>query len=124
MTPRTIRRSLVMTPEMHDRLQQLLSKRGREVTESDLIREAIRRFLDEQESLIGSRRHFQKTLQDRIDQLELTLSFHLNVLLLLLAATAGGKPALQSAIIAARREGARLLAQMKAVRDLPDGEGS
>ncbi|CAG1011050.1 hypothetical protein ANAEL_04079 [Anaerolineales bacterium] len=33
MTPRTIRRSLVITPEMHDRLQQLLSKRGREVTE-------------------------------------------------------------------------------------------
>ena len=122
--PRTIRRSLVMTPEMHDRLQQLLSKRGREVTESDLIREAIRRFLDEQETLIGSRRHFQKTLQDRIDLLELTLSFHLNVLLLLVASTAGGKAALQSAIIAARREGARLLAQMKAVRDLPDGEGS
>jgi len=122
--PRTIRRSLVMTPEMHDRLQQLLSKRGREVTESDLIREAIRRFLDEQESLIGSRRHFQKTLQDRIDLLELSLSFHLNVLLLLVASTAGGKAALQSAIIAARREGARLLAQMKAVRDLPDGEGS
>ncbi|CAG0999014.1 hypothetical protein ARNL5_03926 [Anaerolineae bacterium] len=120
MTPRTIRRSLVMTPEMHDRLQQLLSKRGREVTESDLIREAVRRFLDEQETLIGSRRHFQKTLQDRIDLLELTLSFHLNVLLLLLASTAGGKTALQSAIIAARREGARLLAQMKAVRDLPD----
>ena len=90
------------------------------MTESDLIREAVRRFLDEQETLIGSRRHFQKTLQDRIDLLELTLSFHLNVLLLLLASTAGGKTALQSAIIAARREGARLLAQMKAVRDLPD----
>ncbi len=118
--PTTIRRSLVITPEMRDRLQQLLSKRGREVTESDLIREAIRRFLDEQETLIGSRRHFQKTLQDRIDLLELTLSFHLNVLLLLVASTAGGKAALQSAIIAARREGARLLAQMKAVRDLPD----
>lgn len=122
--PRTIRRSLVMTPEMHDRLQQLLSKRGREVTESDLIREAVRRFLDEQETLIGSRRHFQKTLQDRIDLLELTLSFHLNVLLFLLAQNAGGKPALQAAIITARREGAKLLAQMKAVRDLPDGEGS
>jgi Arc/MetJ-type ribon-helix-helix transcriptional regulator len=42
MPSRIVRRSVVLTEEMHDLLQQLVSKHGREFTESDLIREAIR----------------------------------------------------------------------------------
>lgn len=132
MSGKIVRRSLAMTQEMRDRLQQLLSKRGREVSESDLIREAIRRLLDEQEDLIGSRRHFQKSFQDRVDRLEYAHAFQLNVLIYLLAlALAQMLPhftkervsvplLLQQAIIAARRDGDRLLAQIDAVRDMPD----
>jgi Arc/MetJ-type ribon-helix-helix transcriptional regulator len=120
-----------MTEEMQDRLQQLVSKHGREFSESDLIREAIRRYLDDQEDIIGSRRHFQKSFQDRVDRLELALAFHLNVLLHLVA---GGfaltlqaitkqkvptQQLIQNAVIAARRDTA-LTAQIAAVRDMED----
>ena len=85
MPNKIVQRSIAMTEEMQDRLQQLVSKHGREFSESDLIREAIRRYLDDQEDIIGSRRHFQKSLQERVDRLELALAFHLNVLLHLAA---------------------------------------
>jgi hypothetical protein len=82
---KSIRRSISMTPEMRDRLQQLASKHPRTIKEADLIREAIRLYLDEQQDIIGSRRHFQKSLQQRLDQLENLLTFHLNVLIFLIA---------------------------------------
>src|SRR5258708_15875376 len=85
MPNKIVQRSIAMTEEMQDRLQQLVSKHGREFSESDLIREAIRRYLDDQEDIIGSRRHFAKSFQDRIDRLEYALTFHLNVLLHLTA---------------------------------------
>jgi Arc/MetJ-type ribon-helix-helix transcriptional regulator len=131
MTSQIVRRSIAMTEEMQDRLQQLVSKHSREYTESDLIREAIRRYLDDQEDIIGSRRHFQKSFQDRLDRLEFALTFHLNVLLHLTAAgfalvlqavTKQKVPAqqlIQNAIIAARRDAA-LPDQIAAVRDMPD----
>lgn len=130
MAGKIIRRSIAMTPEMHSRLEQLVSKQGRDTTESDLIREAIRLYLDEQQDIIGSRRHFARSFQDRIDRLEYTLEFHLNVLLLLLANAlpqmlphftkerTTTSQLLQQAIIAARRDGERLLAQMDAVRNI------
>ena len=69
MSPtKSIRRSVSMTPEMRARLAQLASKHLRDATEADLIREAIRAYLDEQTDLIGSRRHFQNSFQDRIDR--------------------------------------------------------
>ena len=45
----TIRRSVAMTPQMRARLQQLVEKDPRDVTEADLIRQAIRDYLDHQE---------------------------------------------------------------------------
>jgi Arc/MetJ-type ribon-helix-helix transcriptional regulator len=131
MPNKIVQRSIAMTEEMQSRLQQLVSKHGREFTESDLIREAIRRYLDDQEDIIGSRRHFQKSFQERIDRLEIALDFHLNVLLhlaasgfslVLQAITKQKLPAqqlIQSAVIAARRDSA-LTAQIAAVRDMPD----
>jgi Arc/MetJ-type ribon-helix-helix transcriptional regulator len=131
MPNKIVQRSIAMTEEMQSRLQQLVSKHGREFTESDLIREAIRRYLDDQEDIIGSRRHFQKSFQERIDRLEFALDFHLNVLLhlaasgfslVLQAITKQKLPAqqlIQSAVIAARRDSA-LTAQIAAVRDMPD----
>jgi Arc/MetJ-type ribon-helix-helix transcriptional regulator len=129
----SVERSLLLPDEMHDRLQQLLAKQGRDVSESDLIRAAIRYYLDNQEEILASRRHFSKTFQDRLDRLELTLTFHLNVLLhlvaasssLLLAAVTRQKfpvqTLLQNAVIAAQKD-TTLTAQIAAVRDMPGPE--
>jgi predicted DNA-binding protein len=113
MSNKSIRRSLSMTPEMAERLKQIARAKPRNVTEADLIREAIRRYLDEQEDLTGSRKHFQRSFRERIDQLEVT--FQLNVLIYLLALD---EQTLRDAIIAAKQDGETLLAQMKAVREL------
>jgi len=120
MAAKTVKRSISMTPEMHDLLAQIVAKRDRDVTEASLIREAIRKFLDEQSDLVGSRRHFQKSLQLRIDRLETTLTFQMNVLVYLLAAILADESVIDEAIIAAKRDGAALLAQIDAIRDLKD----
>jgi len=120
MAAKTVKRSISMTPEMHDLLAQIVVKRDRDVTEASLIREAIRQYLDEQSDLVGSRRHFQKSLQLRIDRLESTLTFQMNVLVYLLAAILADESAIDEAIIAAKRDGAALLAQIDAIRDLKD----
>ena len=117
MSNKSIRRSLSMTPEMAERLSQIAKSKPRNITEADLIREAIRMYLDEREDLIGSRKHFQKSLRERIDQLESALAFQLNVLIYLLATD---EVHLRDAIIAAKQNGETLLAQMKAVRALKE----
>jgi hypothetical protein len=111
-----------MAQEMHELLLQLAAMRGRGVTEADLIREAIRQFLDEQSDVVGSRRHFQKSLQERLDQLESTLTFHLHILIYLLSPVFGedGELTLADAMVSAKRDGEMLLAQITAVRDLKD----
>jgi Arc/MetJ-type ribon-helix-helix transcriptional regulator len=122
MATKTVRRSISMTPEMRDLLAQIVAKRGREVKENDVIREAIRQYLDEQADVVGSRRHFQKSLQARLDQLESTLVFQMQVLTYLLAAVLGDESgaAIDDAIVTARRDGEALLKQIAAVRDLND----
>jgi Arc/MetJ-type ribon-helix-helix transcriptional regulator len=120
MAKKSVRRSITMTQEMRDRLALLVSKQPRETTEADLIREAIRLYLDSQADIIGSRRHFQKSLQERLDKLEAAHAFHLNVLVYLLAALEpeGSPERIADAIIAAKRDGNTLLAQIKAVREM------
>lgn len=124
MSKKSVQRSITMTQEMRDRLALLVSKQPRDTTEADLIREAIRLYLDNQEDIIGSRKHFQKSFQDRIDRLEAALTFHLNVVLYLLAALdpERGAERIAEAIIAARRDGDTLLAQIAAVRELKTPE--
>lgn len=122
MATKTVRRSISMTPEMRDLLAQIVAKRGREVKENDVIREAIRQYLDEQADVVGSRRHFQKSLQARLDRMENTLVFQMQVLTYLLAAALGDESgaAIDEAIVTARRDGEALLKQIAAVRDLKD----
>jgi len=123
MATKTVRRSINMTPEMRDLLAQIVAKRGREFTENDLIRDAIRQYLDEQADIVGSRRHFQKSLQTRIDRLESTLTFQMNVLTFLLTTVLGDESgaAIEDAIITAKRDGEALLKQIATVYDLKDG---
>jgi predicted DNA-binding protein len=120
MSKKTVRRSITMTQEMRDRLALLVSKQPRDTKEADLIREAVRLYLDNQEDLVGSRKHFQRSLQDRLDRLESTLAFHLNILIYLLASSQsdGSSDQVTKAIIASKRDGDTLLAQIKAVREM------
>ncbi len=120
MAKKSVRRSITMTQEMHDRLALLVSQQPRNITEADLIREAVRLYLDGREDLIGSRKHFQKSLQERLDRLEGALAFHLNVLIYLLAALdpEGSPERIAEAILAARQDGDTLLTQIKAVREM------
>lgn len=122
MPQKNIKRSIAMSEEMHVLLEQIAAKHGRDITESHLIREAIRQFLDEQVDAVGSRRHFQKSLQMRLDRLERTLVFQMNIVIYLLSAILADNSAVDDAIIAARRDGTRLMQQIEAVRDLKDGE--
>ena len=57
-----------ITDAMDDRLEQVA--RGRDEAKSEVVRAALRAFLDEQEDLIGSRKHFTKLFQRRMDYLE------------------------------------------------------
>lgn len=82
---KTVRRSVAMTPDMRARLEQLLTRETRDVTEADLIRQAIREYLDRQEDITGSKAHFRKAFQARIDELQNDLEFHLHVIIALLA---------------------------------------
>lgn len=120
MTKKTVRRSITMTQEMRDRLALLVSKQPRDTTEADIIREAMRAYLDNQENIIGSRKHFQKSFQERMDKLEAAISFHLNVLIYLLVALEPETSAerIANAIIAARSDGETLVAQINAVREM------
>lgn len=82
---KTVRRSVAMTPQLRARLQQLIDQQDKEITEAEIIRQAIREYLDRQEDITGSKAHFRKTFQVRIDELQDDLEFHLQVIIALLA---------------------------------------
>ena len=116
MTQKAVRCTVFISAELNQRLAQLQKPHVKHrITRADLIRDAIRHYLDDRADLIGSRRHFQKSFQARIDRLEHALLFQLNILLYL---TASDDQAIPDAIVQARRDGETLLAQIQAVRDL------
>jgi vesicle coat complex subunit len=53
---------------MDNRLEQIASQRDE--PKAEVVRSALRAYLDEQEDLIGSRKHFTKMFQRRVDYLE------------------------------------------------------
>jgi predicted transcriptional regulator len=57
---------------MHTRLTRLANDRNTPIAE--VAREALRAYLDEQEDVQGSRKHFTKMFQRRVDFLEWQLS--------------------------------------------------
>lgn len=120
MQKKSVRRSVSMTPEMGELITQLIAKQPRDISEAEIIREAIRQYIDTQEDIIGSRKHFQKSLQERIERLEVALAFHLNVLIYLVAALdpESVTKRIAEAIIAAKRDGVTLLEQIHAVREM------
>ena len=126
---KTVRRSVAMTPHLRARLQQLIDQQDREITEAEIIRQAIREYLDRQEDITGSKAHFRKTFQVRIDELQDDLEFHLHVIIALLAQGLAvmlpvfteqpitALELIQAAIVAAQQNATAIQAQMDAVRD-------
>jgi len=64
----TNRLTVHITGAMEDRLEQIASQRDE--PKAEVVRSALRAYLDEQEDLIGSRKHFTKMFQRRVDYVE------------------------------------------------------
>jgi predicted DNA-binding protein len=64
----TNRLTVHITGAMENRLEQIASQRDE--PKAEVVRAALRAYLDEQEDLIGSRKHFTKMFQRRLDYLE------------------------------------------------------
>jgi predicted DNA-binding protein len=75
----THRLTVHITGAMEDRLEQIA--RQRDEPKAEVVRAALRAYLDEQEDLIGSRKHFTKMFQRRVDYLErlVVISLWINV---------------------------------------------
>jgi len=61
-----------ITGAMDDRLEQIAKQRDE--PKAEVVRAALRAYLDEQEDLIGSRKHFTKAFQRRMDYIEFMLT--------------------------------------------------
>jgi len=64
----TNRLTVHITGAMDNRLEQIASQRDE--PKAEIVRAALRAYLDEQEDLIGSRKHFTKMFQRRVDYIE------------------------------------------------------
>ncbi len=64
----TNRLTVHITGAMDVRLEQIASQRDE--AKAEVVRAALRAYLDEQEDLIGSRKHFTKMFQRRVDYIE------------------------------------------------------
>ena len=64
----TNRLSLHITPAMSNRLDQIALMRDE--AKAEIVRAALRMYLDEQEDLISSRKHFTRMFQRRINYIE------------------------------------------------------
>ena len=64
----TNRLTVHITGAMENRLEQIASQRDE--PKAEVVRAALRAYLDEQEDLIGSRKHFTKMFQRRVDYVE------------------------------------------------------
>lgn len=94
VTRQKAKRTIYVSPETVQQIEQICSKRERDYTFNDFVREALLRYVDESASVIGSRRHFQKTLHQRFGESDLrykeqhdTVLFYLGVVIHLLAIT-------------------------------------
>lgn len=72
------RLSVNITRPMYDRLAQVA--RARDEAISEIARQAFRAFLDDQEDLIASRKHFTRSFQRRLDHTDWQLSIVLRML--------------------------------------------
>jgi len=72
----TERLSFGMTPDMDRYLEELArtrSRQGNPVSKADLLREAVRLYLDQQADLTGSRKQIAKSLEGKFEALAGTI---------------------------------------------------
>lgn len=77
--------TLRLTPEMHAHLVQIA---GGERAISDVIRAAIRRYLDEHDEVRTNKAHFTRSFRERIDRIDdeqALTHWYLTILIILLA---------------------------------------
>ena len=67
--PKSERIYIRLTPAMHQHLAQMMANDGY-ASMSDAGREAIRFYIDHRADAIGSRRHFARSMQTRLDEVE------------------------------------------------------
>jgi len=68
----TERLSFGMTPDMDRYLEELArtrSRQGKSVSKADLLREAVRLYLDQQADLTGSRKQIARSLEGKLEVL-------------------------------------------------------
>ena len=78
-TPYTHRLTVHITAPMDNRLEQIAKQRDE--PKAEIVRAALRAWLDEQEDLIGSRKHFTRMFGRRVDALERLLVITLGMTL-------------------------------------------
>ena len=76
-TKYTSRLSVHITPAMSNRLDQIALMRDE--AKAEIVRRALRAYLDEQEDLLSSRKHFTKMFQRRVTYIERLLSILLGL---------------------------------------------
>src|SRR5579863_9043484 len=69
---------LRITKTLNDSLNEIATRKGGKTKLPDICRDALRMYIAQQEDVIGSRAHFTKTLRERFDQLENTMTAQFN----------------------------------------------
>ena len=72
MSNKNVRISLRVTPELWTLMEQIIQKEGRRSI-NEFVQACIRAYIDETGDIIGSRRHFNKSMTARMDRLEALL---------------------------------------------------
>ncbi|CAG0975595.1 hypothetical protein ANRL2_01986 [Anaerolineae bacterium] len=70
---KTVRAQFWLTPELDKRLEQVLATHERGYTRAELIRDALRRYLDQESEVLGSKAHQTKTFQKHVEVLQTQL---------------------------------------------------
>lgn len=102
--PKSERLYIRLTPSLYESLSQMMTK-GAFPSMSDAGREAIRYYVDNQTDEIGSRRHFSRTMQQRLNELEDFVHAHSAVQTYLLAQAIAQQMTLLEQIAGAMSEG-------------------
>lgn len=131
------RLTVTVTNETRYKLDQILQSRPRSTSMNDILLEAISVYLNEQEDLIGSRQHFNRTFQRSMTQLENEVIRHMNLIVFLTAsglaqlAQLNGNLEQSSTLVnpgwylklgveGMLRDGERLNEQLRAIRNVVD----
>lgn len=72
---KSVKITLRVTEDMMELMRQALRKTTHKNI-NEFLRECIRAYLDETGDIIGSRRHFNKRMNDRMDKLESMIVWH------------------------------------------------